>query len=222
MISREEICSILEDREMVAYMRVLGFDVNKTDADRLFTLLDRDCTGELEVDEFVDGAVKLKGEAQSIDVFEISMECKKLDRLLHELLDSQSILTDLVSRTRLPCKASPAQMKLAIETIDGSQELQEPTQSTRISEESPGTQTSHESPKTQDASNFDREASVPPSANNASKACVSRSVSKASKQIPEPIHDDHNIKISVSKAKPETEDCSNGPRRIPVEVDQQI
>eukprot|EP00930_Biecheleria_cincta_P023664 TRINITY_DN1705_c0_g1_i3.p1 TRINITY_DN1705_c0_g1~~TRINITY_DN1705_c0_g1_i3.p1 ORF type:complete len:654 (+),score=120.98 TRINITY_DN1705_c0_g1_i3:28-1989(+) len=78
-----EICAVMEDEQLAAYLRVLGFEIH--DAERLFRLLDSDLSGEIQLDEFVDGAVKLKGVAQSIDVFEILHEIKNIRRQLADL-----------------------------------------------------------------------------------------------------------------------------------------
>jgi len=78
-VTLDEIMEMLEDPTLSAYFSVLGFEVD--DARRLFMLLDQDNSGEVEIHEFMEGCIKLKGQARSIDVHEIIFECRKLRRL---------------------------------------------------------------------------------------------------------------------------------------------
>eukprot|EP00747_Dinoflagellata_sp_TGD_P091961 gnl/TRDRNA2_/TRDRNA2_165252_c3_seq2.p1 gnl/TRDRNA2_/TRDRNA2_165252_c3~~gnl/TRDRNA2_/TRDRNA2_165252_c3_seq2.p1 ORF type:complete len:215 (+),score=39.91 gnl/TRDRNA2_/TRDRNA2_165252_c3_seq2:61-705(+) len=59
-----------------AYFTTLGLDV--TQARALFVLLDVDETDEVEIEEFVMGCMRLKGEAKSIDVNMLLYENEKL------------------------------------------------------------------------------------------------------------------------------------------------
>merc|ERR1711935_694285 len=66
-----------------------GLDVD--DADRLFTLLDENRDGELGLDEFLSGCLRLKGLARSIDVFglihqtrQLCRRVEQIDQVLHE------------------------------------------------------------------------------------------------------------------------------------------
>eukprot|EP00930_Biecheleria_cincta_P020288 TRINITY_DN15290_c0_g1_i1.p1 TRINITY_DN15290_c0_g1~~TRINITY_DN15290_c0_g1_i1.p1 ORF type:complete len:711 (-),score=120.15 TRINITY_DN15290_c0_g1_i1:60-2123(-) len=201
VVTRDEVCAILEEKEMAAYMRVLGFQVE--DADRLFRLLDRDGSGELAVDEFVDGCVKLKGAAQSIDVFEITMECRKLERQLQELAESQSDLTDVVSRMPPPQDLSSTLLKFVIEMANGHKEPRETTpdsQSTRISDGPDVMLGSSASPGTKDATQLEGKTD--------GTRIISCEVDPSASPGPE----------DASQLEGKT----NGTRRISCEVDQEI
>merc|ERR1712226_1775914 len=59
-----------------AHLNVLGIQVNE--AVGLFKLLDQDDSGEIHVEEFVMGCVRLKGGAKGIDLATLMYENKKL------------------------------------------------------------------------------------------------------------------------------------------------
>jgi len=65
-ISVDEITEFFEDDRMRFYFQVLGIDA--ADCGRLFKLLDEDGSGEVEIEEFLGGCLRLKGNARSIDV----------------------------------------------------------------------------------------------------------------------------------------------------------
>eukprot|EP00929_Paragymnodinium_shiwhaense_P009670 TRINITY_DN11392_c0_g1_i1.p1 TRINITY_DN11392_c0_g1~~TRINITY_DN11392_c0_g1_i1.p1 ORF type:complete len:891 (+),score=183.28 TRINITY_DN11392_c0_g1_i1:97-2769(+) len=66
LLSWAEFEGHLQDERVQAYFRSLELDV--TQARALFMLLDLDDSDEVSIDEFVDGCLRLKGEAKSIDV----------------------------------------------------------------------------------------------------------------------------------------------------------
>merc|ERR1739848_520151 len=51
----------------------------------LFVLLDRDDSGAVDIEEFIDGCNKLKGDAKSFDVHRISLEVKSIKELVNTL-----------------------------------------------------------------------------------------------------------------------------------------
>merc|ERR1719343_355439 len=66
-VSFDEITSYLEDPRVRSYFQVLGLDPH--DSYRLFEVLDDDGSGEVVLDEFIDGCLRLKGHARSIDLY---------------------------------------------------------------------------------------------------------------------------------------------------------
>merc|ERR1740117_1584095 len=46
----------------------MALEINASDAERLFKLLDADDSGAVDVDEFCEGCLQVKGEASSFDV----------------------------------------------------------------------------------------------------------------------------------------------------------
>ncbi|CAE7705328.1 unnamed protein product [Symbiodinium sp. CCMP2592] len=74
----DEIKIMLQDQTLAAYFAVLGFD--EVNAHQIFHLLDDDESGEVSIQEFLDGCAKLKGQARSIDVHAIMHQCRALHR----------------------------------------------------------------------------------------------------------------------------------------------
>jgi len=83
-VSPEEIKEYFEEPRVRSYFQALGLD--PADTGRLFHLIDGDASGEISVDEFLDGCLRLKGGARSIDVHALMYECKRLEHKQTELL----------------------------------------------------------------------------------------------------------------------------------------
>merc|ERR1719240_530128 len=65
-ISEEEFLDHLDDERVLAYFNSMKLDVS--DATSLFKLLDVDHSGSVEINEFIDGCQKLKGESRTLDM----------------------------------------------------------------------------------------------------------------------------------------------------------
>ncbi|CAE7697803.1 Cacna1e, partial [Symbiodinium pilosum] len=82
-ISLQEIHELLQDPVMNAYFDIIGF--RPGDARTLADLLDRDGSGTITLNEFINGCERMKGQAKGIDVHLLLLEChqmqEKLDRL---------------------------------------------------------------------------------------------------------------------------------------------
>merc|ERR1712125_274061 len=78
-----EVKEFFKDERVQSYFHALGLDTH--DAERLFSLLDEDGSGELSLDEFLDGCLRLKGPARSIDVYTLMYESRKLNNRFHNL-----------------------------------------------------------------------------------------------------------------------------------------
>mmetsp|Transcript_5877 Transcript_5877/g.15762 ORF Transcript_5877/g.15762 Transcript_5877/m.15762 type:complete len:255 (-) Transcript_5877:101-865(-) len=81
-VNLDEVSSFFSDPRVQSYFQALGLDA--TDAQRLFTLLDEYDTGEVGVTEFLDGCLRLKGAARSIDVYALMWEHKKFTRTMDQ------------------------------------------------------------------------------------------------------------------------------------------
>eukprot|EP00928_Gymnodinium_smaydae_P026922 TRINITY_DN20981_c0_g4_i1.p1 TRINITY_DN20981_c0_g4~~TRINITY_DN20981_c0_g4_i1.p1 ORF type:complete len:713 (-),score=113.89 TRINITY_DN20981_c0_g4_i1:167-2305(-) len=79
-LSWDEFNTYLRDDKVKAYFQTLALDISQ--AHVLFTLLDLDGSDSVSVEEFVDGCVRLKGEAKSIDV---NMLLHQVEKLLHKV-----------------------------------------------------------------------------------------------------------------------------------------
>merc|ERR1711920_266120 len=65
-LSWDEFRTHLEDDHVKAYFQTLDLDIRK--AHVLFDLLDTDKNGEVGIDEFLDGCLRLKGQAKALDL----------------------------------------------------------------------------------------------------------------------------------------------------------
>eukprot|EP00415_Alexandrium_ostenfeldii_P001400 UN1400 len=82
-ISMDEIASYFEDPRVRSYFAALGLD--SADTERLFNLLDCDHDGDVSIEEFLDGCLRLKGLARSIDVQHLLMEFKKFSKAINTM-----------------------------------------------------------------------------------------------------------------------------------------
>eukprot|EP00411_Alexandrium_monilatum_P108318 CAMPEP_0175792938 /NCGR_PEP_ID=MMETSP0097-20121207/83214_1 /TAXON_ID=311494 /ORGANISM="Alexandrium monilatum, Strain CCMP3105" /LENGTH=406 /DNA_ID=CAMNT_0017104121 /DNA_START=1 /DNA_END=1221 /DNA_ORIENTATION=+ len=65
-ISRGEFHNHLRDERALAYFEALKLDIS--DANTLFDLLDVDKSGEIDIEEFLSGCQRLKGESRALDL----------------------------------------------------------------------------------------------------------------------------------------------------------
>merc|ERR1719238_1978852 len=84
-ITIEEIQEHFTDVRVRTYFQVLGMDPD--DIERLFKLIDQDMSGEVEVQEFLDGCLRLKGEARSIDLHTVMYDCKAVLKELYVIVE---------------------------------------------------------------------------------------------------------------------------------------
>jgi len=68
----EEFEEAVANERMVTYLSVLGLEV--ADARVLYCLLDADRSGVLDIEEFIVGCLKLRGEARNLDVAMIQLQ----------------------------------------------------------------------------------------------------------------------------------------------------
>eukprot|EP00928_Gymnodinium_smaydae_P033970 TRINITY_DN24187_c0_g1_i2.p1 TRINITY_DN24187_c0_g1~~TRINITY_DN24187_c0_g1_i2.p1 ORF type:complete len:497 (-),score=90.34 TRINITY_DN24187_c0_g1_i2:97-1587(-) len=90
-ISFPEFQDYLKMRHVQAYFKSLGLDA--TDAIMLFLILDADGTGEISLNEFVQGCYRIKGEAKNVDIAGMMTQHKaELEKLERAILDVQETL----------------------------------------------------------------------------------------------------------------------------------
>mmetsp|Transcript_22649 Transcript_22649/g.56522 ORF Transcript_22649/g.56522 Transcript_22649/m.56522 type:complete len:192 (+) Transcript_22649:2-577(+) len=81
-LSWEEFSAHLQNQKVKAYFQALDLDVSQ--AHVLFDLLDVDGSDSVTIDEFLEGCMRLKGHARSIDLnMLIYMNKKVLDQFQH-------------------------------------------------------------------------------------------------------------------------------------------
>merc|ERR1712032_1266599 len=83
-LSFQELSEILALPKVHAYFKVLEMDVHEIVT--LFNLLD-DGDGYINHDEFMDGIVRLKGQARTMDVVVIRQDCRALMKVCQETRD---------------------------------------------------------------------------------------------------------------------------------------
>merc|ERR1719436_905847 len=84
-ITIEEFKKAMKDKRVLAYFNALQLDF--TDIMTLFVLLDRDQNGSINLDEFLRGCMRLKGEAKSLDLAKLQYEVEWLMHNMGYLLD---------------------------------------------------------------------------------------------------------------------------------------
>merc|ERR1712060_1044155 len=84
-----EIHDYLQEPRVQGYFSAMGLEVN--DVERLFGLIDSDDSGDVDVGEFLDGCLRLKGNARSIDVYTIMRDLKLLDGRVEAICKAISI-----------------------------------------------------------------------------------------------------------------------------------
>jgi len=85
-LSWEEFQEHLKNPRVMAYFTSLDLDVSN--AHRLFRLLDTNNNDEVGVREFLDGCMRLKGEAKSIDVNMLVYEIRQMSRTLSHFIEA--------------------------------------------------------------------------------------------------------------------------------------
>eukprot|EP00928_Gymnodinium_smaydae_P100653 TRINITY_DN9926_c0_g1_i1.p1 TRINITY_DN9926_c0_g1~~TRINITY_DN9926_c0_g1_i1.p1 ORF type:complete len:592 (+),score=115.86 TRINITY_DN9926_c0_g1_i1:45-1820(+) len=94
-IALDEFNGFVNDRRVVSYLDALGIDTS--DATRLFKLLDADGSGEIIADEFVEGCLKLRGEAKSVDIQLLMHEVRKLRKAQLKVIEDVRASKHLIS-----------------------------------------------------------------------------------------------------------------------------
>jgi Ca2+-binding EF-hand superfamily protein len=82
-VSWMEMESHFQDLHVQGLFSMLG--LNPTDLAQLFKLIDDDESGEVNIDEFLDGCLRLRGEAKSVDVHAVIRANKKIEGRLEGL-----------------------------------------------------------------------------------------------------------------------------------------
>lgn len=98
-LSIEEFEKHLDDDRVVAYFNTLKLDVS--DARTLFLLLDHDGSGSIDLDEFVSGCHRLKGESRSLDVAIVRYELAWLRKQMQHVSDMFSSVVTVEDGTEV-------------------------------------------------------------------------------------------------------------------------
>eukprot|EP00929_Paragymnodinium_shiwhaense_P090593 TRINITY_DN50773_c0_g1_i1.p1 TRINITY_DN50773_c0_g1~~TRINITY_DN50773_c0_g1_i1.p1 ORF type:complete len:641 (-),score=108.46 TRINITY_DN50773_c0_g1_i1:319-2241(-) len=84
-VSLEELQFHIDDDNLQAYFAHLEIEVK--DAWEIFRLLDVDASGTVSIEEFVDGCMRLRGYAKTLDVASITYDVERLRRKTLQRLD---------------------------------------------------------------------------------------------------------------------------------------
>jgi hypothetical protein len=87
-IAVREFEQVVKSDKMAAYFHALGLEI--TDVKSLFALMDRDRTGAIDIEEFLMGCLRLKGEARSLDLAKLSLQTEWIMECLDNLCDTIS------------------------------------------------------------------------------------------------------------------------------------
>jgi len=82
-VTQDEFNELLKDTEMVAYLEAMGLDA--TEARGLFRLLDDDGSGVVDIEEFINGFLRLKGGAKAVDMVMLLYENRKISKKLNRI-----------------------------------------------------------------------------------------------------------------------------------------
>merc|ERR1711879_417862 len=100
----------------MAYMQ--GHQLDVSDIANMFTLLDSDNNGSIEVDEFVLGTLRLKGQARCLDVMRLFQCFDYLQEEIERIQDALGVQEKSGRRIIAPPVASDA-MLVANRTLTG-------------------------------------------------------------------------------------------------------
>lgn len=90
-LSLNEFEQHISDEKIIAYLSAM--DINISHARTLFTLLDVDLTGEVDIDEFAGGLLRLKGGATSMDIAVLKYQVDWIHQnilAMHRLISGQA------------------------------------------------------------------------------------------------------------------------------------
>jgi len=80
IISLTELTECTRNPKAMAYLSALGLD--EDDADKFLALLDDDGSGDVDLTEFLNGCLRLKGPARSADIVHLIHLCNRIDKRL--------------------------------------------------------------------------------------------------------------------------------------------
>jgi len=110
-ITLEEMESFLNDDSLKLQEYFEALELNASDTVSLFLLLDRDGSGEVDIDEFCDGCMRLGGNAKSFDINCMWYEMKRSHKDMLKLV--QKMFLGLHTLTRVQASTKDRMHKLA-------------------------------------------------------------------------------------------------------------
>lgn len=80
LVTKEDLLACISDRRMVAFASAM--DIEAVDFCHFFNILSMGGKTALDLETFVDGCIRMRGQARSMDVFEISLLLKDMLRMM--------------------------------------------------------------------------------------------------------------------------------------------
>merc|ERR1711933_697878 len=110
----EEFESKLDDRYMQEFF--LAIDVDLREAKTVFKLIDVDGSGALDLEEFMNGCLRLRGPARALDltmlVHEFRRSCRRnvsISQQLESVIDGQASMLKALTQLRGSLNSSPSE-----------------------------------------------------------------------------------------------------------------
>jgi len=101
-VSGKEFSERLNDERVIAYFNSLKLDIS--DALTVFKLLDSDHSGEVEIDEFLEGCYRLQGDSRSLDMkimqYQVKFLSDSFDGLYQHIIKLQETLSEQTAAIR--------------------------------------------------------------------------------------------------------------------------
>merc|ERR1719491_2797175 len=94
-VTLEEINAALQDKRLLAYFNALELDFS--DVQTLFVLLDRNQKGAINLGEFLRGCMRLRGEARTFDLAKLQYQSEWLMHNVSFLLEEMIVIAGSVS-----------------------------------------------------------------------------------------------------------------------------
>mmetsp|Transcript_39136 Transcript_39136/g.92067 ORF Transcript_39136/g.92067 Transcript_39136/m.92067 type:complete len:518 (-) Transcript_39136:63-1616(-) len=76
-VSKDEMLNMLTDPDIQDTMQCMNWNLEPSDVDEIYGLLDSDNSGQIDAEEFLEGFMQLRGEARAKDLFALKMKLKK-------------------------------------------------------------------------------------------------------------------------------------------------
>jgi len=119
MLTREEFVASLEQPMVMRMLLTIGIDVAK--ARNLFDILDYDCSGSLDLTEFLHGMLRARGEAASKDIVQLQCDVMRAEQRYKE--DLRAVKESFFKRmvpVEMEIEAAHLEVKRVIRALEAS------------------------------------------------------------------------------------------------------
>lgn len=99
MLNRQDFIFYVQDQRVQAYLQNLGLNVEKDNANALFSLIDIGCSGMVSLEDFIDGSAQFVGAARQLDIARLRYEVRQVSESVHQLMGGLGIPYEQPRRT---------------------------------------------------------------------------------------------------------------------------